>query len=465
MQQTISIFVLFIFLTIDGISQASTIDAKLLQGDQPELLIAMASSQATLEELSGSSMNIGEIVGGWHAQAVGQYKDFIYVAFSNGDPTAGKISNSKSGKYPSKLWIYNTKTKQGTMKELEEGYAHPCSIQITGKYLTIALEAEYGLSQAALGNERDSRSLALVFDLEKDPNCNIEVGRIAQDNFNSGGAGLTYSPAMKCWYMLVDQDGDNGGVALYKSKSEALDTWDSTPIARYRRFGSGAGVNLITASDQSIWGLYFDVAEDLPDLSAFEISGDKVFLFKLIDANGVPVADRIVYSQVVNIGAPRLKQAGELLANRPGMRFGASLRNENGKLEVLTCQRNMADKFYISRTPLVFKPQSQIFFVNLARTKGQIKGTSMSDASQTFSYQGLQTQSSMKVLPLPVKCDLSYLKVSTSSFRSLSAPSWSESGTFQTKAPLTLLYLEGTSSVSGNMREFLPKKFQDKMLK
>lgn len=443
----------------------SKVDMELLSGDSPALLTAMASSPSSREALNGTSINIGTIIGGWHAQAVGQYKNYVYVAFSTGDRTGRKVPGTKDKSYPAKLWIYNTKTGKGKIQELIKGYEHPCSIQITGKYLTIAIEAEYGLSQAALGTEREARSMALIFDLEQDPECSVEVGRVVQDGVNSGGAGLTYNPQTKCWYMLVDQDSGDGKVVVYKTKDQNINSWIKEPIAKYRRFGSGAGLNLITASDNSIWGLYYDVSDDLPGLSKWEISGDEVFLFKVIDPDGTPVPQRAVYSQIVNIGAPRIKQAGELLADRPGMRFGASLRHENGQLEILTCQRNMDDKFYISRTPIVSKEQTKVMFVNFARTKGEIKCSSLSDKSQNFSNQSLQTESWSRVLSSPIKCDLNYLPISANSLKSLSVPKWTDLSEYETKAPLALLYMEGTDEVTGQIREFYPKKRTDKVLK
>ncbi|WP_424961320.1 hypothetical protein [Ekhidna sp.] len=458
-------FFSFTLLTLSIFSQSPKVEVELLKGDQPRFLKSFASSPSARETLNGTGLNVGAIIGGWHAQAVAQYKDYIYVAFSTGDKTGGKIPSSKTSSLASKLWIYNTKTKQGKIKELEKGYAHPCSIQITGKYLTIAIEAEYGLSQAALGTKRESKSMALIFDLEKDPYCSIEAARVVQDSVNSGGAGLTYSDQMKCWYLLMDQDAENGRVVIYKTKDQNINSWIKEPIAKYNRFGSGAGLNLITASDNSIWGLYYDVTENLPNLSKWEISGDEIYLFKLVEPNGTPVAQRVIYSQVVEIGAPRIKQAGELLANRPGMRFGASLRNENGKLEILTCQRNMDDKFFISRTPLVLKDQTKVAFVNFARTKGEIKCSSISNKAQSFSSQNLQMESWNKILDTPVKCDINYLPVSASSIKSLSVPKWKDVAEYESNAPLTLIYLEGTNKITGQMREFYPAKKSDKMLK
>lgn len=461
--KTTFIILAFLFITSESQAQSPKVDIGLLQGDQPSLLTSMASSPSALEALSGSKLNLTTIIGGWHAQAVGQYKDFIYVAFSTGDRTGGKIQTSKTGSYPAKLWIYNTKTKEGKIIELEKGYAHPCSIQITGKYLTVAIEAEYGLSQAALGTTRDKKSMAIIFDLEKDPNCSVEVARVAQDNVNSGGAGLTFNPQTKCWYLLMDQD-ENGLVALYKTKDQNINSWIKDPIAKYTRFGSGAGLNLITASDNSIWGLYFDVSENLPGLNRWEISGDEVFLFKLLDPSGNPVAQRSVYSQVVSIGAPRIKQAGELLASRPGMRFGAGLRNENGKLELLTCQRNMDNDFYISRTPINTKKQTQVMFVNFAKTKGEIKCTSLSGKTQSFSSQNLQTESWSKVLTPPIKCDVNYLPISVKSLKSLSVPKWTDAGEHETKAPFALFVLMEDGKVASQIHEFYPKKRTDKKL-
>ena len=446
------------------------VDVKWLSGDQPKLLTAMANSGTNRETLQGAGMNAVAIVGGWHAQAVGQYKNYIYVAFSSGKLTSDKVEASKlnpAGEF-AKLWIYNTSTKEGKIVELEKGYPHPCSIQVTGNYLTIAIEAEYGLSQAALGSKRDARSMAKIFDLSKDPNCSVEVGRIVQEGMNCGGAGLTYHPGKKCWYMLMDQDKNGGGVAVYKTKTEALNSWEKTPIAYYSRFGSGAGLNLITASDNSIWGLWYDSThENLPTFTKIQMAGDQVKLFKLINPDGQPVASRTVYTQVVNLESPKVEQAGELLANRPGMRFGAGFRYENGKMEILTCQRNMAKGFNINRTKLADVKNTQVMFVNMAVAKGEIYCSSVSSSSQKYHEVKNQTESWNGYLQSPVKSNINYLSVSSiggggfGGFKK-SIPKWSDAIEKTSSAPLVLFYLEGIKEVEGKMLEFYATKKVDK---
>ncbi|WP_370089644.1 hypothetical protein [Ekhidna sp.] len=451
-------------------SQAPTIEKvplDWLNGEQPKLLSSMANSTSVREELNGDSRNLTAIVGGWHAQAIGQYKEYIYVAFSDGN--LGKGGVTVGSKEPvGKLWIYNTKTKQSQLKELEKGYPHPCGIQVTGKYLTITTEAEYGVSQAALGTKREERSLIQIFDLGKDPNATVEVARIAQDKTNSGGAGLAYSPQMKCWYMLADQDNANGKVVVYKTANENINSWQKEPIAQYRRYGSGAGLNLVTASDNSIWGLYFESNEyEDHSLSNYDIAEDKVRLFKVINADGTPVQKRDVFMQTVNLGTPRVKGAGELLANRPGMRFGAGLRFENGKLELLTCQRNMDKAFKIDRVELKDGSRSQVVFMNLATAKGEFTGSSMSNKAQTLNVQKLQSETWSSVMQPPVKGSLKYLSQQSvssglGSLKNMTAMSEAFSG--QSSAPLVLYYLHGKSDVKGQMVEFYAKKSSDKMM-
>ncbi|WP_436517234.1 hypothetical protein [Ekhidna sp. To15] len=448
--------------------QSSKIPLEWLTGDQPQLLTSMANSISKRETLSGDSKNLTAIVGGWHAQAIGQYKDYVYVAFSDG--SLGKGEAKVGSKNPvGKLWIYNTKTKQSQLKNLESGYPHPCSIQVTGKYLTIVIEAEYGLSQAALGNKRDEQSLVLIYDLEQDPNCSIEVGRISQENTNSGGAGLAWSPKTKCWYMLVDQDSKDGKVVVYKTANEKLDSWQKQPIAKYRRYGSGAGLNLLTASDNSIWGLYYENTEiEKHSFANYDITEDKVRLFKLIEPNGTPVARRTVFTQTVNISTPRIKAVGELLANRPGMRFGAGLRYENGVLELLTCQRNMNKSFNIDRNTLLGGKRTQAVFMNLAKAKGEIYLSSLSNSTQNHNLKKNQSESGAMVLQPPVKGDVNYFSeksISSSGFGGLSSlkksAQWTDAFEAHSSAPLVLFYLEGLTDVQGQMIEYYTTKTSD----
>ncbi len=452
--------------------QNAKIPLEWFTGDQPKLLTSMANSIAKREVLSGDSRNLTAIVGGWHAQAVGQYKDYVYVAFSDGALTKAGVSIGSKDPV-GKLWIYNTKTKQSQLKDLEKGYPHPCSIQVTGKYLTIVIEAEYGLSQAALGNKREEQSMVLIYDLEKDPNCSVEAGRINQDNTNSGGAGLAYNPQTKCWYMLVDQDSKDGKVVVYKTTNANLNTWQKEPIAKYRRYGSGAGLNLLTASDNSIWGLYYENAEiENHSFSNYDITEDKVRLFKVINPDGTPVSTRTIYAQTVNISTPRVKGAGELLANRPGMRFGAGIRYENGNLELLTCQRNMDKSFNIDRTPLLDGKRTQAVFMNLAKAKGEIYLSSLSNKAQNHNLKKNQSESGSIVLTPPVRGDMNFFSkksVSSSGFGGLNslkkAAEWSDAFEAQSSAPLVLFYLEGLSDVKGQMIEYFPSKSSDNKLK
>lgn len=446
-----------------------TINTEWLTGDQPKLLTMMANTPTAREGLIGTGRDATTILGGWHAQAVGQYSDFIYVAFSDGKLLEPKVLAEKKDQSDTyaKLWVYNTKTKEGQLVDLEKGYPHPCSIQVTGKYLTIAIEAAYGTNQE-IGIERIQRSMIQIYDLEKDPYCSVEVSRIVQDNMNCGGAGIAFNPQTKTWFMLADQDYKeykDAKVALYKTKSEDINSWIKEPIAYYQRFGSGAGMNLITASDNSIWGLYYDTNDsELPSFSQWMMSGDEVKLFKLVEPNGTPVAQRQIYSQIVTLESPKLKTAGELLADRPGMRFGAGIRMEGGQLELITCQRNMSDVFNINRSVLKVGERTQVVFTNLSRSRGEMICSSLSNTSQSEKVQKLQTESWNGVFQPPVKADLNYMAISKKSFGSLSVPKMSDAFEGQSSAPLVLFYLEGNDPVGGKMVEFKTRKNTDKKL-
>ncbi|MEQ8337590.1 MAG: hypothetical protein RIA62_09600 [Cyclobacteriaceae bacterium] len=452
-------------ITITGISFGQPnkpIDINWLQGDQPKLLSMMARSVSTLEEINGTSLSLTTLLGGWHAQAIGQYKDYVYVAFSDGkllDARTIATKKEQSQAY-GKLWVYNIKTNEGKLIDLEKGYEHPCSIQVTGKYLTLALEAAYGTNQM-VGIERAQASLIQIFDLEKDPFCSVEVSRITQNEMNCGGAGLTYSTQNKCWYLLADQDFSNSRVALYRTENENLTTWRKEPIAYYPRFGAGAGLNLITATDQSIWGFYYNTNDEgMPSVMNLMLVGNEVKMFKLVEADGTPVAKREVITQIVSIGAPLLKSAGELLANRPGMRFGAGIRIEDDKLELLMCQRNMANNFKIERVKLDEVERTQVMFVNYVKARGEFNVSSQTNASQSNKVQKVQTESWTGWLQSSIKVDINYMPVSTKSISSLSMPKWTDIYDGTTKAPLALFYLDG-EPVKGQMKEFHATKMVD----
>ncbi len=458
--------ILSIFSTIAIAQGGQPVDMQWLTGDQPKLLTSMANSPVSQETLNGTSLSVGTLLGGWHAQGVGQYGDYVYVAFSDGKLLDAKTiaTQKEQSQVYGKLWIYNTKTNQGELKDLVKGYAHPCSIQVSGKYLTVTIEAAYGTNQE-IGIEREEKSMFLIYDLEQDPNCSVEVARITQDDVNSAGAGLAFSPQKKCWYLFADQDykdPNKRGVVIYKTANENIDSWQKEPIAKYPRLGTGAGVSLITASDNSIWGLFYDKSKaPLPHFSGMELGADEVKLFKLIEPNGTLVQSRDVYSQVVAISNPSVKTAGELLANEPGMRFGATIRNEGGNLELLTCQRNMTSNFKINRTRLELGDRSQIKFVNFAKARGEIKISSVSSPSQSTKAQKMINQGWNGFLPSPIKADVNYMTLKKS-FRSL--PKWQDAVDKQTSAPLVLFYLEGGGDVKGSVQEFVASKHTDERI-
>ncbi|XOV94491.1 MAG: hypothetical protein ACFHWX_07260 [Bacteroidota bacterium] len=446
--------------------ETPSVDISWLTGDQPKLLSSMTNSPSGIEELNGSSLSVSTLLGGWHAQAVGQYKDYVYVAFSDGKLLDAKTIATKQEQSQAfgKLWIYNTKTKEGQLKDLEKGYEHPCSIQITGKYLVLALEAAYGTNQM-VGIQRAQGSVILIYDLEKDPQCSVEVSRLTQDQMNCGGAGLAFSPIKKCWFMLADQDFSNGRVALYQTENENINSWKKEPIAYYPRYGAGAGLNLIRATDNSIWGFYYNTNDEgMPSFANLMLVGNEVKFFKLIEPDGTPVPKREVISQIVSIGEPLLKTAGELLANRPGMRFGAGIRQEDGKLELLMCQRNMVSNFKISRTKMEIRDYSQVMFVNFTKARGEISISSTSNTSQSNKVQKAQTESWTGLLQSPVKADVNYMPISIKSLGSLSVPKWTDAFDGTSKAPLVLFYLEGDGQINGQMKEFYATKKTDNKL-
>lgn len=333
-----------------------------LMGSQPNLLFQMAGAEKKRLTLEGNSLNPLYLAGGFHAQAVGQYGDYMYVAFSE---LVGHAT----------LWIYNLTTKVSSSFDLPSGYPHPCSIQIVGAHLIIAIEAAYGTLQSADLVKRDKKSAIVIYSLLYDPANPTEVTRITQNDTNCGGAGLTYHPPSKRWYILGDQD-DLGQMVIYRSKGDSLEEWETTPIKSYKRYGSGAGLNLITASDNSVWGLYYeDTTGGIPDFTAWDMTADVVRLFKILSPDGKPVQQIDAFKQITNVGSPKIKGIGEMLANRPSMRFGASLRNENGKLELLVCQRNMDSAFHVDRA-ILNNNQASILFVNFGDIAAEMYASS-----------------------------------------------------------------------------------------
>ena len=268
------------------------------------------------------------------------------------------------------LWIYNGDSKESSHFTLPDGYGHPCSIQIVRHYMIVAVEAPYV-------SDREYKSLILIYDIQN-PDSPAEIQRITQADANCGGAGLAYHPGVKKWFILADQDTeDEADACVVVYQGESLTDWDTTPIAKYKRFGSGAGLNLFTSSDNTVWGLYYsDTDKGLPGsnsavenaaggaaagagagalagvwlgplgmvggaligaglsqfVNTYEMVADAVSLFKLIDENGDPVSERKVFNQITSIGSPQFNiknpvqdvALGQLLNARPGMRFGAT---------------------------------------------------------------------------------------------------------------------------------------------
>src|SRR5690606_12344133 len=113
---------------------------------------------------------------------------------------------------------------------------------------------------------------------------------------------------------------------------------------------------------------------------------------------------------------------------------GAGLRNEGGKLELLTCQRNMTSSFYIDRTPLEIGNRTQVTFANLTKTKAEIYCSSLSNSSQSTKVQSLQTESWNGVFQSPVRGDINYLGMEKKGF--VSVPTWKDAFEGQSSAPI-----------------------------
>lgn len=332
----------------------------LLTGRQPKLLSMMAACEKRREGLNGDWWEgLAEDDPRTHAQAVAQYRDTMYVAFSQ-----------LSG--PGQLWLYNRANGQNVLRTdiLPDRHSHPCSMQVVDHYLIVAVESAYPPQE----EPRPEFSAAVIYDLAADPMQPVEVGRIRQPDCNCGGAGLAFHPKTNRWFVLADQDSRGGGATrLYRSESASVASFSGPPLKVYpRRFGSGAGNNLITASDGSIWALYYeDTTDHLPTYMGWNMTADVVHLWKLVDADGTPVEDFNDRVQYTSVGAPQLGDAGLFLNNRPGMRFGASLRQEDGRLELLTCQRNMRSTFNIDRV-LLEEGKGALMFVNFGLFESEV---------------------------------------------------------------------------------------------
>lgn len=404
-------------------SSLNTVSIDWLTEEKPLLLRMMASSSKHQEVLKGDSQSYLDLAGGFHAQAISQYKNMIYVGISQG---------SGSGK----LWIYDQDDESSSVVDLPDGYPHPCCLQVVGAYMIATVEAAYGTLQSApvVGDivGRDKKSVILVYDLS-DPKSPSEISRITQDDTNSGGAGLAYHSPSERWFILLDQD-DLGKIALYRSTGSRPDGWEDDPLKTYDRFSSGAGLNLITASDHSIWGLYSEDGDSISELVGWDMTPDQVSLFQVTEADGTPVSGELkekAKTQITNVGAPKLKGAGELLASRPSMRFGASLlQGEEGELTLLTCQRNMESEFRIERCALKKGFQS-VKFVNAALFPAEMYASQGSD--DQHSGHLAPTESWNTILKYQVKVKIKHLAGVT----------WTEDWKGQAEAPLTLYVIEG----------------------
>lgn len=400
---------------------APKINISQLVAPHHELLYKMAGGEKKREILNGNRLSGLYLAGGFHAQAIGQYSNFVYVAFSESELAKGAT-----------LWIYDLDNHSSTKFDLPSEYPHPCCIQVVGTHLVVTVEAAYGTLQTTELVKRKKKSAIVIYNLLNSPLKPVEVTRINQDDTNSGGAGLTFNPQTQRWYIFADQD-DHGRMVIYRSKTDQLNEWESTPIKSYKRFGSGAGLNLITASDNSIWGLYYEDSSDVaPDFAAWDMTADVVRLFKILSPDGEPVQQLTVNEQITNVGSPKIKKIGEMLAARPSMRFGASLRNEKGVLELLTCQRNMEPNFKLDRVDLM-RTEATAMFVNFGGFVAEMYASST--GHNRHSGHLALTESWNTTLPRSIEFKVKH---------NAGGP-WIDDLAGRTEAPFTLLTISGTT--------------------
>ena len=497
----------------------------LLSGNSPKFLHAMASGERRSEVISLDSVLSVGAQDGYHVQAIAQYKHYLYITESNGITiaeantlgfgegvayTSTTLSEDMKSviktAYESKqapLYIYNQNNKEQYTIYLPKGYAHSCSLQIVENYMVVTVEAQYGALEELFKVPRFKKAQILIYSLDE-PTAPKLIHQFEMNARNSGGAGLTFHPDEKRWYLLVDQDNgeQEGCIALYKSKGSSITDWDDMPqaIAKYSRYGSGAGLNLITASDKSIWGLYYDTVK--PDTIDSEVkygipsetagdfamvpNGDIVRLFKLVDSNGMIIHEREVFDQVINLQAPLFKYSiSEMLVNRPSMRFGASLRVENNIMELLICQRDIDSEFRIERISI--KPEdlnnTLVRFVNFSETDNELWVTNKDHQSGdktefSYKYAGyLYLRKSTRLrYATPIKADIKYsadvLSRETVSnvWTLLTTPidelskavdefRWENIGTYHNlSSPLLLIYTTGIQNPKSHMVKFTTQK-------
>lgn len=342
-------------------------DVKDLNGSQPRLLKLMKADRDRgnrVEYEIDIRSGIKEIwnmfrtaIEGCHVQGIGRYRDNIYIALSQEEEGQLYIHNGKEKK------VYKTSLNTTKGKSKEEG--HPSSLQISGNYLIVTVEGDYGTREKlpeAL-HERQYGSEMQIYSLLSDPNTPKLICRIRQDNVNSGGAGLAYHTGINRWFVLAEKDPKNGAstMCLYKSDSETLSdksTWETIPTG-WDSLGTGAGTCLISASDHSIWALYFEHNER--DSKYYDV----VKLYQVLDSNGDLVQSRDVKSEEVDsVGV----QTDLITDGPPSMRWGASLSIVDMKPYLYVAERNIGLDFLYDEVTIATPPRIHLSISNLALT-------------------------------------------------------------------------------------------------
>ena len=338
----------------------------LLEGDSPAFLRRLAGHGPIDVELDGDDASLFAITNGFHCQAVGAYRQYVYVGISNGD----YINDPEDEKSTGILWINNGDERKRF--DLPAGFPHPSNIQIINDKMVVAVEARYGTLEGEFNAPRFKKSMVLIYSL-KDPWNPELIKKFPSGYANCGGAGLAFHTQKDCWFMLRDideGDDDKNRLALYKSPNSNRNfdfEWEE--VQSYDSMGSGGGNNLFVATDGSIWGCFFDTGESIDDgLKGYEMTTDMVTLFRVTDKDGNAVdslKDNAV-RQVVTVHAPQVSvtEAATMINSRPTMRFGSGLRREGNKLEVIVCQRNMESDFLISRARIPKQDEGTVRLVN-----------------------------------------------------------------------------------------------------
>ena len=314
--------------------------------NEPLLLKSMATNNKVSKEISIDLSLLtaaagGVAVGGYHVQGIGRYGFHTYIVLS-GFLTGYLIIHDASPGQNKSHFI------QLTIPDVSQG--HPCNLQISGNFLIITVETDYGTLQNIPYVSRGKTSHILLYNLLPDPYNPKLIKRIKQEGGNSGGAGLAYHPGQQRWYIFAEYDpGSNAKMRLYKSSAPWLlssTTWDEITLnAHWKSLGTGAGTCLVTAEDNSIWALYFTEADD--DDKRDEV----VSLYKVVEPNGSIPSQRVIKEIIIDrydipSGITGLWGATELVGDtKPSMRYGAGLSVIGGTPHLVIAERNIFTDF------------------------------------------------------------------------------------------------------------------------